>query len=895
MAGIDSDLIRGHIDTIILKSLFEGDKYGLEIIQEIEEKSNGSYELKQPTLYSCLKRLENQGLISSYWEDSEIGGKRHYYTLTNLGKEEYQNNQKEWLRSKEIIDNLIYDDSANQQDKELPIIDQLDNLDDIESNEQSSAPLAQNETDTDIKENNFATNIDEHINSMNTNDQELNSVDDSDNLAEVVDNCDIEGENQIDTDDHKADADNNDVVDNCDIEGENQIDTFEFDTLEVSEQDNNNDNSEYENMLDENNFDNTLAEQSNDFQFANFDEIENTAFGTFFEANSEVASSDELMDEFDEPITSNSDAQPIVLEENVAGEDETQDDVQGDGDSSQEYVSLIDFLAQSADDNNNENSAKNDTLLENENVSEVDEISTGEQLENESIMDNETIESEEIISEDEIAENSQSDDEVDNDGENILEIDEISTDNEVVNDNETTTDDEQLETINFEDDIEDYSAEMQTEENIETSTLSGDNAMILGDEINDENNLAVCDNDEVHLNEDDIYSLAGDDEQDSSNNFDDEIYSPIPEDEQIYIPQNDDEETFENLDDETSVNNQNLSDDEKSSDDSDSLYLFNDEVNDSSDQASEVVAPTYINFGTHTYDEADITKDKEEFDLYNLADDTGSNSDQNELDSMNNLAEDDASQDNESEPVESMPTYEEPQPIYRASQEEIESLYKTTENYENLQAGYTDETYKQMLNELENYGSTTEEQTTQRPVAKSFEELSANLEKEGIKIRKFEKQQKESDDTKIYIKTHQIHMVKNWITFGISAFALILTFLIMNAFKENFTYPFSFAPFAIAIGVSALFPLYSTILYLSNPYKKVVAKYAPRLTILLSIMINIQLILIIYCLNLQLGFYSFAQENYNHLMWILPLILSFIPTIQSIVYYPLYNSKNYHT
>ena len=66
--SIDSDLIRGHVDTIILKTLTTGEKYGYEIIKEIEQKSKGTYELKQPTLYSCLKRLENQGLISAFWK-----------------------------------------------------------------------------------------------------------------------------------------------------------------------------------------------------------------------------------------------------------------------------------------------------------------------------------------------------------------------------------------------------------------------------------------------------------------------------------------------------------------------------------------------------------------------------------------------------------------------------------------------------------------------------------------------------------------------------------------------------------------------------------------------------------------------------------------------------------
>lgn len=107
--SIDSDLIRGHIDTIILKVLKTGDRYGYEIIDDVQTKSMGAYELKQPTLYSCLKRLEGQGLISSYWTDSDIGGKRHYYKLTEKGQEVLTKNQEEWLKSKSIIENLIYE------------------------------------------------------------------------------------------------------------------------------------------------------------------------------------------------------------------------------------------------------------------------------------------------------------------------------------------------------------------------------------------------------------------------------------------------------------------------------------------------------------------------------------------------------------------------------------------------------------------------------------------------------------------------------------------------------------------------------------------------------------------------------------------------------------------
>jgi len=111
---INSDLIRGNINTIILKALFEGDRYGYDIIKEIEQKSSGQYKLKQPTLYSCLKRLEVQGFVRSYWGAKTvggIGGRRKYYTLTDMGREIFLKNQTDWEYSRTVIDRLISDKS----------------------------------------------------------------------------------------------------------------------------------------------------------------------------------------------------------------------------------------------------------------------------------------------------------------------------------------------------------------------------------------------------------------------------------------------------------------------------------------------------------------------------------------------------------------------------------------------------------------------------------------------------------------------------------------------------------------------------------------------------------------------------------------------------------------
>lgn len=94
---------------MILLELSDGAKYGIELTKSIETKSNGKVVIKQPTLYTILKKLEKSKFISSYWEDSEIGGKRHYYKLTQYG-----NNQVSTLPSFSVLlENALKDDDSD--------------------------------------------------------------------------------------------------------------------------------------------------------------------------------------------------------------------------------------------------------------------------------------------------------------------------------------------------------------------------------------------------------------------------------------------------------------------------------------------------------------------------------------------------------------------------------------------------------------------------------------------------------------------------------------------------------------------------------------------------------------------------------------------------------------
>ena len=104
---ISADLLRGHTDTIILKLLMDGDKYGYEISKLIHTNSSGEYELKEATMYSSLKRLEGDGNITSYWGDETQGGRRKYYQITKKGKQLYAENKSNWEYAKRILNQLL--------------------------------------------------------------------------------------------------------------------------------------------------------------------------------------------------------------------------------------------------------------------------------------------------------------------------------------------------------------------------------------------------------------------------------------------------------------------------------------------------------------------------------------------------------------------------------------------------------------------------------------------------------------------------------------------------------------------------------------------------------------------------------------------------------------------
>ena len=105
--AISSDVLRGYIDLMILRVLWEGDSYGYAISRRITDLSEHCYTMKETTLYSAFSRLEKLGHLRSYPGSYSGGRERTYYNLTKEGRTYYRQKCTEWTLTQELISKFI--------------------------------------------------------------------------------------------------------------------------------------------------------------------------------------------------------------------------------------------------------------------------------------------------------------------------------------------------------------------------------------------------------------------------------------------------------------------------------------------------------------------------------------------------------------------------------------------------------------------------------------------------------------------------------------------------------------------------------------------------------------------------------------------------------------------
>jgi PadR family transcriptional regulator, regulatory protein PadR len=101
-----ADVIRGHLDLLVLSVVAGGATHGYAIAEELRARSGGEFDLREGTLYPALYRLEGAGLLASGWRDAS-GRRRRVYRLTRAGRRALEGKTKEWTAFSSAVSRVI--------------------------------------------------------------------------------------------------------------------------------------------------------------------------------------------------------------------------------------------------------------------------------------------------------------------------------------------------------------------------------------------------------------------------------------------------------------------------------------------------------------------------------------------------------------------------------------------------------------------------------------------------------------------------------------------------------------------------------------------------------------------------------------------------------------------
>ncbi len=97
MIDLDKQLKKGVLEILVLHQIAQEPQYGYMLLQDLREKSDGFFQLKEGTLYPILYRLEDAGWIESYWVEAEgRGNPKKFYRITQAGQKQADDSLALW-------------------------------------------------------------------------------------------------------------------------------------------------------------------------------------------------------------------------------------------------------------------------------------------------------------------------------------------------------------------------------------------------------------------------------------------------------------------------------------------------------------------------------------------------------------------------------------------------------------------------------------------------------------------------------------------------------------------------------------------------------------------------------------------------------------------------------
>lgn len=98
---------KGVIELCILSILSKKDMYGYELSEYISQK----IDIADGTVYPILRKLKADGFVKTYLSEESRGPPRKYYSITQTGLNEFQEDSAEWLKFAETVNKIIKGDN----------------------------------------------------------------------------------------------------------------------------------------------------------------------------------------------------------------------------------------------------------------------------------------------------------------------------------------------------------------------------------------------------------------------------------------------------------------------------------------------------------------------------------------------------------------------------------------------------------------------------------------------------------------------------------------------------------------------------------------------------------------------------------------------------------------
>jgi len=106
--AFNTELVGSTVEMLVLKLLSERQMYGYEIIQVVNDRTDGEFNWKEGTLYPVLHRLEGGGYLATEWQTGDTGKKRKYYRLTAKGTRRAESKAAEWSKFAGSVNAVLF-------------------------------------------------------------------------------------------------------------------------------------------------------------------------------------------------------------------------------------------------------------------------------------------------------------------------------------------------------------------------------------------------------------------------------------------------------------------------------------------------------------------------------------------------------------------------------------------------------------------------------------------------------------------------------------------------------------------------------------------------------------------------------------------------------------------